>query len=66
MAIVEYIRPGLLCRECGEPFTLSFARPDAVTIEDLIDPFQARCPECESESVYQKCDIRLMIPVNGP
>jgi hypothetical protein len=59
-------RPGLLCAQFGEPFTLSRARPDASRIEDLPDPFQATCPECDQEAIYRKSDIQIMVAVDGP
>lgn len=61
-----YIRPGLLCVQCGEPFTLSHARLDASNVEDLSDPFQAMCPECNGEGFYRHSDIQIMVAINGP
>jgi DNA-directed RNA polymerase subunit RPC12/RpoP len=66
MSAVGFTRPGLLCVQCGEPFTLSRTRPDASRIEDLSDPFQAACPECAHEAAYRKSAIQLMLPVDGP
>ena len=66
MTSVGFTRPGLQCVQCGEPFTLSRARPDAECIENLSDPFQATCPECEYEAAYQKSAIQIMVPVDGP
>lgn len=65
MSPTGFTRPGLLCVQCGEPFTLSLVRPDAREIEDLSDPFHARCPECDREAIYRKSDIQIMIPVDG-
>jgi hypothetical protein len=66
MSVVGFTRPGLLCAQCGEPFTLSRARPDASRVEDLPDPFQATCPECDHQTAYRKSNIQIMIPVDGP
>ena len=66
MSTFGFTRPGLLCVHCGEPFTLSRARPDASRIDDLPDPFQATCPECDQEAVYRKSDIQFIVPVDGP
>ena len=41
MSTFGFTRPGLLCAHCGEPFTLSRARPDASRIDDLPDPTAA-------------------------
>ena len=66
MTETGYVRPGLLCAQCGEPFTLTRARPDATRIEDLSDPFQATCPECNGEAAYRHSDVQNMIAVDGP
>jgi hypothetical protein len=66
MSVAGYTRPGLLCVQCGEPFTLSLVRPDARRVKDLSDPFQATCPECAHEATYRKSDIQIMVPVDGP
>ena len=66
MSVSNFTRPGLLCVQCGKPFTLSRARPDARTVEDLSDPFQATCPECEHEATYRQSNIQIMAPVDGP
>ena len=66
MSLAGFTRPGLLCVQCGEPFTLSRARPDASRVEDLPDPFQATCPECNHEATYRQIAIQIMVPVDGP
>jgi DNA-directed RNA polymerase subunit RPC12/RpoP len=65
MGVVGYTRPGLLCVQCGEPFTLSHARPDVSRIDELSNPFKAACPECAHEAPYQKSSIQIMVPVDG-
>ena len=66
MSSMGFTRPGLLCPQCGEPFTLSGVRSDATRVEDLSDPFQVTCPECDREATYRQSDILIMVPVDGP
>jgi len=66
MSSAGFTRPGLLCVLCGEPFTLSRVRPDVSRVEDLSDPFQATCPECDHQASYRRSNIQIMIPVDGP
>jgi hypothetical protein len=66
MSVTSFTRPGLLCAQCGEPFTLSRARLDASRVEDLSDPFQATCPECDHEATYRQSNIQIMVAVDGP
>ena len=66
MSANGFTRPGLLCMQCSEPFTLSRARPDATRVEYLSDPFQATCPECDREATYRQSDIQIMVAVDGP
>lgn len=43
MSVAGLTSRGLLRMQCGEPFTLSRARPNAIRVEYLIDPFHATC-----------------------
>ena len=43
MSVAGFTSRGLLRMRCGEPFTLSRARPNAIRVEDLFDPFHATC-----------------------
>ena len=65
MSVVGFTRPGLLCVQCGEPFTLVRVRPDVSRVEDLPDPFQATCPECDNQANYKRSNIQIMVPVDG-
>ena len=65
MSSAGFTRPGLLCVLCGEPFTLSRVRPDVSRVEDLSDPFQATCRECDQQAIYRKSDIPIIVPVDG-
>jgi hypothetical protein len=66
MSAAGFTRPGLLCVQCGEAFSLFLARPDAKRIEELPDPFQATCPECEHEATYRKSEIQILVAVGSP
>jgi len=51
MSAPDFTRPWLLCFKCGEPVTLSRGgRPGVTRVEDLSDPFQVTCPECDHEA----------------
>jgi hypothetical protein len=66
MSSTGFERPGLKCEHCDLPFALSLT--GAVTrkdIENLPDPFEAKCPICDQVATYPKSSIQTLVSV-GP
>jgi DNA-directed RNA polymerase subunit RPC12/RpoP len=64
MIAAGFTRPGLQCVRCGEAFSLFLARPDAKKVEELSDPFRAKCPLCGHEAIYPKSQIGTLAVVD--
>lgn len=63
MTAAGFKRPGLECVDCHEPFALFLARPDVRKIEELPDPFEAKCPYCQKEATYPRSAIGVLVAV---
>ena len=59
-------RPGLECVHCHEAFFLFLAVKNLVRIEDLSDPFLAKCPMCDHEATYPKSAIHILVAAGRP
>jgi DNA-directed RNA polymerase subunit RPC12/RpoP len=62
--MTTFKRPGLACEKCGEPFSL-FLATEGKKLEELPDPFQAKCPRCGHEATYPKSSIQTLVAVGG-
>ncbi len=56
-------RPGAACENCSEPFSLFLAVEDFESVEQLPDPFLAKCPACGHEAEYAKSVIGVLASV---
>lgn len=58
-----FIRPGLQCEHCGLPFALSLGAGvfGARDVENLPDPFEAKCPMCQRVAMYSKSVIAPLV-----
>ena len=67
MSSAGFTRPGLNCRheDCRKNFSLFQARPDVGKVEELPDPFPAKCPRCEREATYTKADIGILMSLGS-
>ena len=54
----EAEHPGLICERCEEPFALNMVARGMVALENLSDPFLAKCPECGHNASYPKTAMR--------
>lgn len=61
MSSSGFIRPGLACVNCGEPFALFLAVEGLVKVEELPDPFPAKCPLCGHQATYPKSAIGVLV-----
>ena len=64
MSATGFSRPGLSCEPCGKPFSLFLATSGA-KVNELPDPFEAKCPECGQVATYPKSAIQNLVVV-GP
>jgi hypothetical protein len=58
-------RPGVECSHCGESFALFSATAKIVKVEDLADPFPAKCPLCGQTANYPKTAIGTLAAVGN-
>jgi hypothetical protein len=65
MSTLGFNRPGLECEHCGEPFSLFLGVPNLRKVEELPDPFEARCPLCGHEANYQRSAIGNLVVVGS-
>jgi hypothetical protein len=64
MSSAGFKRPGLKCVKCGLPFALSLTGAiSAKDVENLPDPFRAKCPMCQHEDTYPKSAIQILVAV---
>ena len=62
-----FTRPSLNCKleECQKDFLLFQARSDVEEVEELPDPFPAKCTHCEREATYTKAEIGVLISLGS-
>jgi len=65
MSSIGFNRPGLSCQRCGEPFSLFAVRPDVRKVEELPEPFPARCPLCGHKATYLRSQIGILSVVDN-
>ena len=58
-----YKQFGAACENCSEPFSLSLAVKDFKSVEQLPDPFLAKCPVCGHEAEYAKSVMGIFASV---
>ena len=63
MSVAGFTSRGLLRMQCGEPFTLSRARPNAIRVDYLIDPFHATCLTWRIVSLKSVCPSALWFQI---
>jgi hypothetical protein len=63
MSAAGFKRPGVSCQSCGEPFSLFLSVDEVVPVENLPDPFLAKCPLCDHQATYPKSAIGTLVAV---
>ena len=67
IAMTGFVRPGVPCQHCGEPFALALVGVQRQKeVEKLPDPFQAKCPFCQTVASYPKSAIDTLVAVTHP
>ena len=60
MNAAGFKRPGVKCLNCQEAFALFLGIDEMVSVENLTDPFDAKCPLCGHRATYPKSAIGIL------